>query len=78
MEAISMAGSAAVVDLDRCIGCGLCVTACPEGAARLIKKEKDTVPPKDMISLYKKIMIEKLGPWGSIKMIGKMLMGQKI
>jgi len=37
----------AVVDLDRCIGCGLCVTDCPEQAVILVSKpdEQRRTPP---------------------------------
>lgn len=41
------------INLDRCIGCGNCVAACPSEALRLVKKEKETVPPEDCTSLYK-------------------------
>ena len=41
------------INLDRCIGCGNCVAACPSEALRLVKKEKETVPPEDATSLYK-------------------------
>jgi Na+-translocating ferredoxin:NAD+ oxidoreductase subunit B len=41
------------IDLDRCIGCGNCVAACPSEALRLVKKEKEAVPPEDCTSLYK-------------------------
>ncbi len=78
MEAISMVDKIASVDLDQCIGCGLCVTTCKASARQLKKKGKETVPPKDQDSLYKKIMMEKLGPWGSVKMMGKMLLRKKI
>ena len=41
------------INLDRCIGCGNCVASCPSEALRLVKKEKETVPPEDCTSLYK-------------------------
>jgi Na+-translocating ferredoxin:NAD+ oxidoreductase subunit B len=46
------------INLDRCIGCGNCVTSCPSEAIRLVRKEKETVPPEDRTSLYK-ILAEK-------------------
>ena len=42
MEAISINDDAlAEVNQDRCIGCGLCVTTCPEEALKLEPKQKD-------------------------------------
>jgi len=73
-----MADNVATVDLDRCIGCGLCVTTCEQNAIEFMKKQKQTVPPKDHDSLYKKIMMEKLGPWGTLKMMGESIIGMKI
>ena len=46
------------INLDRCIGCGNCVASCPSKAMTLVKKERETAPPKDSTSLYK-ILIEK-------------------
>jgi len=78
MEAVSLVDNIASVDLDRCIGCGLCVITCEAGAMKLIKKEKETVPPKDHDSLYKQIMTERIGPWETLKMIANMSLGRKI
>jgi electron transport complex protein RnfB len=78
MEAISIEGKVASVDLDRCIGCGLCTSTCQANAIRLLKKEKETVPAKDHFSLYRKIMLERLKPFDKLKIIGKVMMGSKI
>jgi electron transport complex protein RnfB len=78
MDAISLVDNVARVDRDRCICCGLCVTTCEANALHLTKKRNETVPPKDHDSLYKKIMMEKLGPWGSLKMMANMSLGRKI
>jgi electron transport complex protein RnfB len=78
MDARSMVDGIATMDLDRCIGCGLCVTTCEQDAIQLVKKERETVPPRDHDSLYKKIMMEKAGPWGTLKIMGKTLAGMKI
>ena len=78
MEAISLVDNIAEVDHERCIGCGLCVTTCDANALQLKKKGGETVPPKDHDSLYKKIMMERLGPWGIFKMIANVSLGRKI
>lgn len=45
MEAIGVDNGYAVVNHDRCIGCGLCVTACPDEAVSLVRKpETEQVP----------------------------------
>lgn len=52
MEALSMTGEKVLLDADRCIGCGLCVTTCPSGALTL-KRKPETEQwkvPKDPIA----------------------------
>jgi Fe-S-cluster-containing hydrogenase component 2 len=51
----------AMVNLDRCIGCGLCVTVCEFDAISLTdKKETEKIePPAKLMDTYMKIAQEK-------------------
>jgi ferredoxin len=44
------ADGAAEIDYDRCIGCGLCISACPDDALSLVPKpgEKRDVPVENL------------------------------
>lgn len=77
MDAVSIVDNIAAVNLDRCIGCGLCATTCEANAIRLREKDK-AVPLRDHDSMYKKIMTERLGPWGTFKMMVNASLGRKI
>jgi ferredoxin len=78
MEAISLTNGHSEVDLDRCIGCGSCVSTCPSDAVTLKKKEKETVPPETRTLLYRQIMKERFGLFGTLKIVGKRALGMKI
>ena len=39
---------AAVVDLDKCTGCGTCVDSCPTNAIKL-ENDKAVIPPDDCV-----------------------------
>jgi Fe-S-cluster-containing hydrogenase component 2 len=78
MEALGAGEGATAVDLDRCIGCGVCVPTCPTGAVKLRAKPQPTVPPRDLNALYGRIMTERFGLLGTAKRIGKALLGRQI
>jgi ferredoxin len=52
-------GGTAKADLDKCIGCGLCVPSCPSKAIRLVKKVLETVPPENEEELFDMIKANK-------------------
>ncbi|MBN1678216.1 MAG: 4Fe-4S binding protein [Candidatus Thermoplasmatota archaeon] len=49
VDAIGEKNGVMVVDIAKCIGCGLCVTKCPSGAATLERKSDNALvlPPAD-------------------------------
>jgi Fe-S-cluster-containing hydrogenase component 2 len=49
MEALRLRDGRVVLDVDRCIGCGLCVSTCPTGSLRLARKRASDQPrvPRD-------------------------------
>jgi len=77
MEAIKIVNEKAVVNRDRCIGCGNCVTTCGMESMKLRKKDKTVSPPKTHNALYTKIMIKKKGIIGALGVIGKSILGKK-
>ena len=66
------------VDANRCIGCGLCVSTCPEEAIRLQEKTETKTPAKNEDALYRTIMMERFGPLGMAKIAAKKTLGMKI
>jgi ferredoxin len=59
VQAIEVADETAVVRRETCIGCGLCVTGCPEEALRLEKVEEYAEPPQTTAEMGMKILQEK-------------------
>ena len=60
-EAIEIIEEKATINLDRCIGCGLCVTTCSAGALKLVKKPDDQLyqPPQKSTETYVRIAVER-------------------
>jgi electron transport complex protein RnfB len=51
MEAFHLDNKKAILNLDRCIGCGLCASTCPTKSLSLVRKPKEKQPyvPKNII-----------------------------
>ena len=43
-DAIEIIDGVAVVDIDKCTGCGLCIKECPRNIIRLVEKKKNFLP----------------------------------
>jgi ferredoxin len=56
-----MAEGVAVVDRQRCIGCGLCVTGCPNDVARLQRRPdaEAVVPPLDFAAWERERLVHR-------------------
>jgi len=61
------------VDLNRCIGCGLCIPTCPQKAMSLKKRADEVRPPQTRDDLYEMIMTHKKGSLGKLKIMGKLV-----
>jgi len=59
MEAIDMVDDVAIINLDRCIGCALCVSTCPSEAITLVKKDEEYEPPENTTTYFQKVMDTK-------------------
>ena len=78
MEALVSVNNHTEVKLSHCIGCGVCVNACPSEAISLRKQDKELVPPKDQKEMYMKMVKERYGVLGSLKFMGKAVLGKQI
>ena len=78
MDALVSINSHIEVLRSHCIGCGVCLNACDYEAIALMKTEKETVPPKDSKEMYKKMIIDRYGVFGTLKLLGKGALGKKI
>ena len=71
MEAFAIDNKKAALDLNRCIGCGLCISTCPTHSLSLVRKPKTKQPyiPKGIIETNIKIG-KAQGKLGIGKMVG--------
>jgi len=47
------------VDVEFCIGCGVCANFCPTEAMKMAEREKKVIPPKTYKELMVRLMKEK-------------------
>lgn len=59
IHAIRMEGDYPVVDEEFCLGCGVCAHFCPNGAMKLVERQKKVIPPKTYKDLMVRLMEEK-------------------
>jgi len=51
MDAISMVDVTAQIDVDRCVGCGVCVPSCASDSISLMQRPELKQPPKNFADL---------------------------
>jgi Fe-S-cluster-containing hydrogenase component 2 len=54
MDAITLDGDVAELNLERCVGCGVCVHHCPAEAITLAKRSDFMEPPRSFRELMMK------------------------
>jgi Fe-S-cluster-containing hydrogenase component 2 len=59
MGAVKVVDDIAKVNLNRCIGCGVCVPTCEAKAMHLVKKDKQIPPPRTRDDLLTRILSKK-------------------
>ena len=59
----------AALNLNRCIGCGLCVSTCPTNSLSLVRKEQQPYVPRDIVETSIK-MVKARGKMGMAKLVG--------
>jgi len=78
MDALESNNKHTEVLRSHCIGCGVCRNACEFDAISLHKKEKEAVPPLTRSDMYRKMIMERFGVLGTLKILGKAALGKKI
>jgi ferredoxin len=62
VEACLLEEDVAVIDLSKCIGCGLCVTGCPTEAAKLNRRpDAEIITPPENYKTWEKERLRSRG-----------------
>jgi Fe-S-cluster-containing hydrogenase component 2 len=61
MDAITLEDDIAVLNLDRCIGCGVCVHHCPSEALSLVARSDFLEPPRSFRELIQRQAAARMG-----------------
>ncbi len=69
MDALQEKDSAMEVEEARCIGCGLCVPACPEGALSLVEREDRKEPSSTYLGMFARVAGERGLPLGRMEKV---------
>jgi len=78
MDALRTGDGPTRVDLDRCIGCGLCVSTCSTGALSLRPRPHASAPPRGLAGLYRRITVDRFGVLGTARILGRVLLGRQV
>lgn len=78
MDAISLVDRIASVDPDRCIGCGLCASTCPEDAIALIRRKRTPRTPRTTMAMYLRMYRDRWGPLKLVDLAVRKLLGRRI
>jgi electron transport complex protein RnfB len=60
MDAIELVEAVTEVKEKNCIGCGLCVSICPEEAISLMEKPSMEIPQMTIMDTFNKIKTERM------------------
>ena len=61
MEAMQLSNDVALIDYNRCIGCGARTFGCPQESLTLVKKPENALytPPANIVEAYMDIAVER-------------------
>jgi electron transport complex protein RnfB len=59
VAAVELVDEVATVHEAQCIGCGLCVSTCPEEAISMIPREQPFTPPATVTEMGMRVLTEK-------------------
>jgi heterodisulfide reductase subunit A-like polyferredoxin len=67
----------ATVNFGRCLGCGNCVTTCGPKAMSLVRRGKESIPPKNTEELTDIIMANKKGTLKKAKLAVRVMLKRR-